>query len=139
MTKTYIAPDLETKLDPVKYSVDKVCPTCSHELEYTEALVLDKDGLTITGYGVSMKMPKTKFEIFEKLYADSPKVVSKENIFNYLYSLEHDCDWPEIKIIDVMMCNLRSIIRESGLEEKLKIETIWGVGYRMIPEIKHEK
>jgi two-component system cell cycle response regulator CtrA len=41
-------------------------------------------------------------------------------------------DEPEIKIIDVFVCKLRKKMEIFGV----KIETIWGRGYYMTPEMK---
>lgn len=39
---------------------------------------------------------------------------------------------PEIKIVDVFVCKARRKLRPFGIE----IETLWGRGYRLSPEVK---
>lgn len=41
-----------------------------------------------------------------------------------------DADWPEVKIVDVVVCKIRARLREA--ESPLRIETVWGQGYRLV-------
>lgn len=56
--------------------------------------------------------------------------VRKEAIFNALYALRGAGEVPEIKIVDVYVCKLRKKLADRGL----RIETVWGWGYRMPAE-----
>lgn len=53
--------------------------------------------------------------------------ISKEGIMRRLYADRSDIDWPDLKVIDVYVCKLRSKIPS----DRFKIVTDWGVGYRM--------
>lgn len=59
-------------------------------------------------------------------------VWTKEQLLFALYSDRHDGEAPEIKIIDVFVCKARKKLARFGIE----IETLWGQGYRLSPEMK---
>lgn len=59
-------------------------------------------------------------------------IVTKEMGLTLLYGNRPDGDTPEIKIIDVYICKLRAKIEAFGI----KVETVWGRGYRMSAEAK---
>lgn len=56
------------------------------------------------------------------------KVVSKEALMHHLYG---GMDEPEIKIIDVFVCKLRTKIRNVFPGAEVYVETVWGRGYRL--------
>ncbi len=56
----------------------------------------------------------------------------KETIMLALYGGLHQQDEAEIKIVDVFVCKMRKKLKRFGIE----IETVWGRGYRMTPEMK---
>lgn len=61
---------------------------------------------------------------------------TKESIMVGLYS--NSPEWPEPKIIDVFICRIRARFKRFNLLDPdfplIKIETIWGRGYRMPKE-----
>lgn len=59
-------------------------------------------------------------------------VWTKEQLLFALYSGRHDDEQPEIKIIDVYVCKARKKLARFGIQ----IETLWGQGYRLSPEMK---
>lgn len=59
------------------------------------------------------------------LVARAPATRTKEQILSAIYPNIDDA--PELKIIDVFVCKLRKKIDRFGL----KIETVWGYGYRI--------
>lgn len=56
------------------------------------------------------------------------KCRTKEQLMSGLYWDRHDDETPEIKIIDVFVCKIRNKISGSGI----LIETVWGVGYKVV-------
>ena len=60
------------------------------------------------------------------------EVATKEMLLTALYSGRPDGEEPQIKIIDVFICKARKKLKAFGIE----IETIWGRGYRLTPEMK---
>ncbi len=64
-------------------------------------------------------------------YLNKVEYASKEGILNALYG-DRPNDIPELKIVDVFICKIRGKIRQFGI----KIETVWGRGYRLPPQSK---
>jgi two-component system cell cycle response regulator CtrA len=60
------------------------------------------------------------------------KTVTKERLFTALYGLRAEADQPEVKTLDVHICYVRKALREF----KIEIQTVWGEGWRMLPEEK---
>lgn len=58
-------------------------------------------------------------------------IVTKESLYVGVYGDRIDTA-PDPKITDVFICKIRPKLARHGL----KIETIWGVGYRLTPESK---
>jgi hypothetical protein len=54
--------------------------------------------------------------------------MSKEMLFNHLYEGEGGLK-PEIKIVDVLVCQLRQKLTEEGGDSDY-IQTVWGRGYK---------
>jgi len=52
--------------------------------------------------------------------------LTKEMFLNHLYG---GMDEPELKIIDVFVCNLRKKLADALGSEDCYIETVWGRGY----------
>lgn len=57
---------------------------------------------------------------------------SKEGLLASIYFDAQECDIPEIKIIDVIICKLRAKVKHLGIE----IETFWNKGYRISPQMR---
>lgn len=72
-----------------------------------------------------------EFDILKTLSLNKNTVVSKKTFFEYLYSTD---EWPDRKIIDVFMSNLRNKLRDATGEDC--IETIWGRGYALRDPVK---
>jgi two-component system, cell cycle response regulator CtrA len=58
------------------------------------------------------------------------EVADKTSMWTLLYGDLPECDWPEPKILDVNICKLRKHLNEHGVT----INTIWGVGWHVVPE-----
>lgn len=58
------------------------------------------------------------------------RLVTKDFAFSALYGSRPECDQPEIKIVDVMVCKLRKRLEPYGIT----IETQWGIGYYISEE-----
>lgn len=60
------------------------------------------------------------------------EIVTKEQSMTALYTELWGEKEREIKIVDVFICKMRSKLKKFGIT----IETVWGRGYRMTPEVK---
>lgn len=58
--------------------------------------------------------------------------VSKERLYHTVYGAHLTQDQPQPKIIDVFVCKIRPKLKPHGIE----IQTIWGLGYEMLPDSK---
>lgn len=61
------------------------------------------------------------------------RILSKDALHDTLYSLKSD-NPPEIKIIDVFICKIRTALGEMHPDAEKIIETVWGRGYRLTQE-----
>lgn len=61
------------------------------------------------------------------------EIISKARLMTQLYAMNPD-EAPEIKIIDVFICNLRQKLKLHSI----KITTHWGVGYGFSPADKEK-
>ena len=69
----------------------------------------------------------TEAQIFLVLQRSPGRQAGKEAIHNRLYSARPE-DAPELKIVDVLVCKLRKKLEGTSWS----IETIWGVGYKLV-------
>lgn len=94
-------------------------------------------GFQVTGPfwdGTNVYLTRKEYQILELLCLRKGMTLTKEMILNHLYS---GSDGPEIKIIDVFLCNLRKkLANASG--GKNYFETVWGRGY-VLREPAHEE
>ena len=68
----------------------------------------------------------TESQVVLAIFSD--KVQSKEMIYNLIYGLRSNGELVDPKIIDVLVCGIRKKLLTKGWG--VKIETIWGRGYR---------
>jgi two-component system cell cycle response regulator CtrA len=71
--------------------------------------------------------------ICRTLFERRPSTISKEGLMCALYAARPG-DQPEIKIVDVLVCKARKKLKLT----RWRIETDWGVGYRMVEVEQHE-
>ena len=68
--------------------------------------------------------------LLRALRAVGPNVLHHERAMLALYGMWEDM--PEQKIIDVFICKIRRKLMEA--QAQIRIETVWGRGWRMTPE-----
>ncbi len=73
--------------------------------------------------GSEFGLSPSRAKMFALLLKRRGQVVSREALLNVCI---HQDEPPDIKIIDVQMSHLRK-----KLPEQYRIETVWGVGYRL--------
>lgn len=58
--------------------------------------------------------------------------ISRETVYRAVF--EHDNgDGPEVKIMDIVICNLRRVLRRERAPGS--IDTVWGQGWKTTPEL----
>lgn len=87
-------------------------------------LILHVDQHDVTANGVRVHLTVREFAILELLVLRRNMIMTKEAILTQLYG---GMDEPEIKIIDVFVCKIRSKLTKAGLPNV--ISTVWGRGY----------
>ena len=87
-------------------------------------LTLDVSNHDVVANGVRVHLTVKEFAILELLVLRRNIIMTKEAILTQLYG---GMDEPEIKIIDVFICKIRSKLTKAGLPRV--ISTVWGRGY----------
>lgn len=107
------------------------CPTCGTALPST-IFAIDRDAGIVVSNGRFAHLAPQEFGIFITLYDAGGKLRSKEQLLRAIAPMV-DRE-PEIKIVDVYVCKVRRKLRGTGV----KIETVWGDGYRLVSTSKLE-
>ena len=84
---------------------------------------LDAKTTEVNGYRVHLT--GKEYQMLELLSLRKGATITKEMFLNHLYG---GLDEPELKIIDVFICEIRKKLREATGGQDL-IETVWGRGY----------
>ena len=87
-------------------------------------LTLDVSNHDVVANGVRVHLTMREFAVLELLVLRRNMIMTKEAILTQLYG---GMDEPEIKIIDVFVCKIRSKLAKAGLPSV--ISTVWGRGY----------
>jgi two-component system cell cycle response regulator CtrA len=87
-------------------------------------LTLDVSNQDVIANGTRVHLTTREFAILELLILRRNMIMTKEAILTQLYG---GMDEPEIKIIDVFVCKIRSKLTKAGLPNV--ITTVWGRGY----------
>ena len=90
-------------------------------------LRVDIDAQTVEVNGEPVHLTGKEFQILELLALGKGSTLTKEMLLNQLYAGMSE---PDVKILDVFICNLRrKLKRATG--GRHYIETVWGRGYVM--------
>ncbi len=108
------------------------CPLCGGTLKGDVVWMMRDRGMIGRGDRI-VPLTGAEFEVFARLYDMRPRVVSKEQMMDWLYQLNPDSP-PEIKIIDVYVCKIRKKLEPIGVQ----IVTHWGKGYSFLVESMSE-
>jgi DNA-binding response OmpR family regulator len=106
-------------------TVEKENETLRDRIAQLEALVFEETRLP-----VELKLTGQQERLVHFLFKRNE--ASKDAILSAVYGARPDADEPEIKIIDVFICQARRKLAPFDI----KIETIWGRGYFMPPASK---
>ena len=74
-----------------------------------------------------LKLTPAQSAIFNMLHHRRETTVTKGEMLDNYYALMSEEKLPDIKIIDVLVCQIRKKIKGT----QFRIETVWGVGYRL--------
>jgi DNA-binding response OmpR family regulator len=104
------------------------CPCCGGPLKVSGDTLVDVEMMLAIRNGHMAELSGKRFQLFLKLYENRGRTVSREALHDALYWNKSSDEDPDIKIIDVQMCNVRKLLKPLGIE----IENQWGQGYRLI-------
>ena len=91
----------------------------------TGELVVDLKTRVVSVHDKPVRVTCKEYSIFELLSVHKGAIVTKQMLLDHLYD---GVDAPELKIIDVFVCNLRKkLVQATGGQHY--IETVWGRGY----------
>lgn len=76
------------------------------------------------------RLTKTEERFLRAIRAVGPNLLHHERAMLTLYGMWEDM--PEQKILDVMLCKIRRKLMHA--QAQIRIETVWGRGWRMPPE-----
>lgn len=93
------------------------------ELAYVKA----DDALDLLPLVSALRLTPTEAQIFLALQRSPGRQAGKEAIHNRLYSARPG-EAPELKTVDVLICTLRKKLEGTSWS----IETVWGVGYKLV-------
>jgi DNA-binding response OmpR family regulator len=109
----------------------RCCPRCGQPLPKTE-----KYGIRMTATGIryrdeDARLSPYHMRIFATLLQCSPEPATRERLYQVLYSDETDSEKPQTRPLDALMHYLRKRLEPTGL----KIETIYALGWRLVPPV----
>lgn len=105
-------------------SNNPVIARCSDQLEILCRGYMEPD---VGSEGMALGMTKSRAKMFDLLLARRGQTVSRGALMDASY--HNTVDGPEEKIIDVQICNIRKTLKDTQYE----IETVFGIGYRLLP------
>jgi DNA-binding winged helix-turn-helix (wHTH) protein len=102
------------------------CPCCGQAVTDVKFLC-DASTYTITNGAYTLRMTPRQFQLAQFLISRYPAAVNKNDIYDNVF-VDARGEGPDMKIIDVFVCQIRPILAEIGLV----IETVWGMGYKIV-------
>lgn len=90
--------------------------------------------------GVQMSLSSSEYNFLEYFVINRGSTITKNMIMKYLYADRHQLDVPHLKIVDVLLCKIRSKIKKLDPHHEYII-TNWGKGYKLLidPELHKDK
>lgn len=91
--------------------------------------VLDTATGTISAAGRSTRLTKTEQSLLMRFMQSPATVLGRDQLYDALYASRPDSDCPDAKVLDVLICKLRSKLARIGCADL--IQTVWGRGFRL--------
>ena len=129
ITKPFDLDELSVRVEAVlrRYEKNDSAQAEKTELMYKE-LVLDTSACTASVCGKLLNLTSKEFSILELMLKNPAKLWSKANLFESVWGEQYFSDDNTIK---VHMSNIRSKLKKLDPENEY-IETVWGMGYRLM-------
>lgn len=125
-------------LDSAPRLKQRYCPHCGGNIDTDQILNWggwsfneQQNGFELGTPGDKVHLTMTEARIVASLIRGQGRVVSKEGgLYSAICGDRPDVDWPEMKMVDVLVCKVRKKLKEANL---LLAETSWGKGYFALP------
>lgn len=104
-----------------------ICPCCLQFVEGNVSFLADPTTYKVTNGDKTVKLTEQLFKLAKYLIDKYPLVAAKNDIYDRVF-IQPNGEGPAMKIMDVRICQLRPQLAEVGLV----IETVWGVGWKLI-------
>lgn len=76
-----------------------------------------------------LNVPRTAARLFLILKRANNRALTRETVWRRLYAEKSEADWPDDRIIDVLVCKLRPALAEHG---RYEILTVYGAGFCLV-------
>ena len=119
--KPFHGPELIAR---IKAIVHRCKPKCRSIIQ-TGKVALNMDARMVDAQGSPVPLSAKEYQVFELLSLRKGSTLPKPLIRSEVY---RDNDWPRLKTIDVIICNLRKKLSQATGGESY-ISTDWGHGY----------
>ena len=125
LTKPFSLEELSARMKALLRRPEKSLPP---KLKVRD-LVLDPITRNVSCNGKEIKLTLKEFALLEYLMRNPNQVLNREQLFDHVWDF---ADQSFSNVVDVHLYHLRNKIKNSGGHMKFEVETIRGVGYRII-------
>lgn len=103
------------------------CAHCGQPLPAPGDVRIDPDQRIVARGELSVRLTTQQFEAFAALYAARGHALRKTTLYQRLFFYRTEREEPEPKILDVVVCRLRALLKPLGIT----IETVYGAGWML--------
>ncbi|MCT4633657.1 MAG: response regulator transcription factor [Firmicutes bacterium] len=108
-----------------RYKNDGLMVSSSNVIKFSD-IYINKESYEVKIHGKVIDLSTKEFDILYCLAKNNNKVLTKEQIFDYVWGVD---EYGDINTVTVHIRRIREKI-EANPSEPVFIETIWGVGYK---------
>ena len=105
----------------------ETCPHCGQLSPDPLGVSLDSESNSIFVDGIPLKLSPQLSKLFIGLWSRRPRYVSYDILFEDLYGLDDDEEWPSSRVLSVYLTNLRHALEGTSFI----IDNIHGRGWRL--------
>lgn len=107
------------------YSGCEAAEKCHYALVCGKDMIINPDKREVLLKGQSLELTKTEFELLFYLAKHPGQVLSREQIYNYVWNED-----TAFNIDDVVKAHIKTIRKKLSSADTQYIQNVWGVGYR---------
>lgn len=129
ITKPFDIEEVSARIDSHLRRFAQIAKPSAPSVLKHKGLVLDRDAKSAIAEGIELALTAREYEILETLMATPKKVFTKSDLYE---SVWNEAFYGDVNTVNVHMSNLRSKLAKAAPGSEF-IETVWGIGYRLIP------